>query len=351
MTEHDIDLASLKFHGRTLSEMRNGTLCMTVTHAFHHCKPDTIRCVHYAEMPGIYRLPLRIDITAQVDAPSLYIVFGESYVNDCHIPANDLVDITLIYDLKKMQILKNGEERYYSEREKYMKSPEFKKMNAEGFPLRISCNKRTNIEIHSIRVTEYDGTAGIVNIRDPGEYRSTPPTEKPTFESCISGLPDALRNAVVDMDGWLRTIRPLKFKRQIDKNGTKISYVASEQGFSYAIHISDDVLYHTLQWYILTQGKETWGKRKSNRMEETLNYLAQSDPDFARRLFNNFYECVGGYGPGCMAKSPYTFENKKIISCHGKMYFNMNLSEFDDAKRFIGAVNELTGKGEQTHDE
>ena len=133
----------------------------------------------------------------------------------------------------------------------------------------------------------------------------------------------------------------MKFKRQIGKYCEKITYVASEQGFSYAVHIGRGVMYHTLQWYILTQGRpETWG-RKADNMEHALAYLAQSDPAFAERIFSNLYECIGGYGPGCLAKSPYTFAGKTIISCHGKLHFNMNLSEFGDVKRFIGAVNEL----------
>ena len=369
MTEHSIDLAMLKLNGHALAQMRDGSLCMTVTRAnpLNHCKPG-IRCVHYAQVPGRYRLPLRIDVTAKIDVPSLYVMLGEGHANfgvhsdnrrlddicepqnkinyfNSRIPMNEFVHITLIYDLKEMQILIDGEERYYSKREKYMKSPMFGGMNDDGFPLKISCAKRTNLEIRSIHVTEYDDTAGIIHILDPKEDKPVPPTEKPTFESCLSGLPDALRAAVIDMDSWLRSLRPIKFKRQIDKNGEKISYVASEQGFSYAIHPSGSVLYHTLQWYILTQGKpETWG-RKADRMEDTLHHLAQSDPAFALRMFHNLQECVGGYGPGCLAKTPYTFAGEKVIACHGKMFFTMNLSEFEDVKRFISAVNEITSMG------
>lgn len=370
MTVHNIDLTMLKLHGYTLSEMQDGILGMTVTRAnpLNHCKPG-IRCDHYAEVPGHYRLPLRIDVTAKINVPSFYIMLGEGHANFgsnfdnrrlddiCEpqnkinhfynrIPMNEFADITIIYDLKEMQILINGEEQFYSKREKYMKSSMFKEMNERGFPLRISCAKRTNLEIRSIRVTEYDDTAGIVHTLDPKDDKYVPPTEKPAFESCLSELEEALRAAVVDIDGWFKTLSPMKFKRQISRYGDKITYIASKQGFSYAIHISGNMLYHTLQWYILTQGKpETWG-RKADRMEDTLNYLAQSDPDFARSMWGNLYECVGGYGPGCLAKTPYIFADEKIISCHGKMYFNMNLSEFDDVKRFISAVNEITSKGE-----
>lgn len=81
------------------------------------------------------------------------------------------------------------------------------------------------------------------------------------------------------------------------------------------------------------------------QQEHTLNHLAQTDPAFAQRMFNNLYECVGGYGPGCMAKTPYTFAGEKITACHGKVFFNMNLSEFEDVKHFIDAVNEITSMG------
>lgn len=366
MTEHNIDLTLLAFHGHTLSKMRDGVLSMTVTHAANHCKPG-MPCVHYAEIPGRFRLPLRVDLTARIDVPSLSIMLGKGHVSlgspfdnrrlediceprqkinlfhNC-FPRNEFSDIALIYDLKEMQILIDGEERYYSKREKYMKSSMFQAMNEEGFPLRISCAKRTNVAVSRICVTEYDGTAGIIhfNVQDDN---IVPPTEKPTFENCIVGLPDEIRYVVMDIDGWLKAMSPMKFKRQIDRRGCKITYVAPDQGFSYAIHISGNVLYHTLQWYILTQGKpETWG-RKADQMEDTLKYLAQHDPAFAQRMFHNLYECVGGYGPGCLAKTLYTYANETVVSCHGKLYFNMNLSEFDDVKRFIGAVNEIASKG------
>lgn len=85
---------------------------------------------------------------------------------------------------------------------------------------------------------------------------------------------------------------------------------------------------------------------QADNMENTLNCLSKTDPDFARRMFNYLYKCAGGYGSGCLGKTPYIFGDKKVISCHGKLNFNMNLSEFDDVKRFIGAVNDLTGKEE-----
>ena len=70
------------------------------------------------------------------------------------IPLNTPVDITIIYNLKSMQILVNGEQRYYSVKERYMKSPTFPEINAAGFPLRLTCLKRTEVMIHSFAVAE-----------------------------------------------------------------------------------------------------------------------------------------------------------------------------------------------------
>lgn len=359
------DLTALRFHGHVRSEFRGGVLRMTLTHVntLNYCKPGK-RCVHYAEVPGRFRLPLRIDVTAKIDVPALYIMPGEGHVNfgdrfgnrrlddiceprykinlfDNRIPFNEFVDISLIYDLREMQILINGEERYYSRSEKYMKSKLFPGMNEAGFPLGISCDKRARLEIRSVSVTEYNAAAGIVHTVDPKAEKFIPPDEKPDFEGCLSALPDALGDSVRDIDGWLRGLRSVKFKRQIGKYGSKITYIAPAEGLSYAIHIKGDVLYHTLQWYILTQGKpETWA-RKADRMEDTLNHLARSDCDFARRIWNNFNECTGGYGPGCLARTTYGFMNDTIIACHGRLHFNMNPSEFDDVKRFITTLNEI----------
>ncbi|MCL1807049.1 MAG: hypothetical protein FWG31_05035 [Oscillospiraceae bacterium] len=369
MKKHTIDLSSLSPRGQTLSEMRGGNLWMTVASAsaFNRCKPG-LKCVHYMELPGRYRLPLRMDITAKIDSPSLHVLVGSGHADfGCHwsenrrlddicephlkplmfngtIPMNEYSDITLIYDLKEMQLLVNGEERFYSKREKYIKSPLFAPMNGEGFPIRISCEKRTELDIKSIHITEYDDSPGIA--RPPAAGAETPyfkggnaANGKPTFESCIANLPQELKEKITALDEWLRALKPVKFKRQIEKNGNKITYVASDYGFSYAIHPSYDVLYHTLQWYILTQGKpETWGRRKADRMEETLNRLAETDPAFARRMFDNLYECVGGVS-GCLVMTPYTFGGVKKVACHGKMRFKMAASEFDDVQRFIEAFN------------
>jgi len=165
--------------------------------------------------------------------------------------------------------------------------------------------------------------------------------DKPSFDNCIANLPTDLKDEIITLDEWLRKLKPVKFKRLIETHGNKITYVASDYGISYAIHPSYDVLFHTLQWYIITSGKpDTW-HRKDNQMDAVLNRLAQTDPGFAQRMFDNLCECVGGFGPGCRAKTPYIFNGIRKITCHGKMRFKMTRQDFFDVKRFINAFNEM----------
>lgn len=285
MTERNIDLTLIKPRGQTFTETRDNIFCFSSAkeQPFNACG-DTRH--YYIEVPDRYHLPLQVNIIARIDTPALYIIFGEGSIAfgnragriedicgphsgkkihfDSHIPMNEFVCISIIYDFKEMQILANGEERYYSTNEKYMRTKAFAAMNQDGFSLKIACDNRVDTQIQQIIVTEYDGTAEIVRHKTSNEepFKFYALTGKPTFESCIAELPDALRCAVVDIDAWIRTLRPIKFKRQIDKNGEKITYVASEQGFSYQIYISGGVLRHTVWWYILTQGKPETCHRK-----------------------------------------------------------------------------------------
>jgi hypothetical protein len=135
-------------------------------------------------------------------------------------------------------------------------------------------------------------------------------------------------------------LKALKFKRQIEKNGNKIAYVASDFGFSYAIYLSNDIFDHSLQWYLITSGKpETW-HRKADRMEETLSRLADTSPDFAERMFSNLDDCTGCYA-NCLARTKYQYRGKSKAVCHGKLKFKMSPSGFEDVRTMVDAINQL----------
>lgn len=339
-----------------MQKCENGRLWFTVETA----PPQNYRChnatVHsYLETVCIYRFPLRIDMTVSLDAPSFCMLFGDAgRINFCstwddnrriadiseppvegkprffanQMPLNTPTDICVICNLKSMQILINGEQRYYSTKEKYMKSPAFPELNAAGFPLRLSCIKRTGVTVHSCTITESETDFETVKQEYMPEpvLRNMPllPGEKPGFDAMIARLPEEIRRKVIEMDGFLRSYKPIKFRRTLEKNGNKIYYNASTTGASYTIYLSRDILTHSL--------------RIPNGFEAMLDRLSEEDAAFADRIFSYLRDCSGCYGPGCGARTPYTFHGKTRQTCHGKIEFKMEASEFDDVVRLIQMI-------------
>ena len=369
MIKHNIDLARFLLKGQVECKYKDNMLFMTTNRAIPTQRFDAehLSINSYIYLPDKYKLPLRIDITAKIDAPGLYVLIGKGHINfgtlwsdnrridDIADPArktihfhnymamNEFTNISLSFDFKEMQIMVNDEERYYSKKERYMKAPVFSEMNKEGFELKIACDKLVNLCIQSVSITEYDDTCGIFHsgVELPAaitKNNSIAPGEKPTFEKCISLLPANIQSEITKIDEYMRTLRPLKFKRQTEKNGNKIMYVSSDYGFFYAIYLSNDIFDHSLQWYIITNGKpETW-HRKADMMEETLNRLAHKTPDFAKRMFYKLDECVGCY-KNCLAKTQYQLHDKQKSVCHGKLKFKMSASGFEDVRTFIEEIN------------
>ncbi|MCL2722767.1 MAG: hypothetical protein FWD47_15665 [Treponema sp.] len=106
------------------------------------------------------------------------------------------------------------------------------------------------------------------------------------FDEIISKLPKVFKEEIIQTDNYLKTIRPLKFKRVVDKKAKKVTYVASDYGVSYMFKISDDKLSHNFQWYIVYNGKvETW-HRRADFMDETLAKIVKSDHELAMRIYN-----------------------------------------------------------------
>ncbi len=371
MKKHSIDLSRFLPQGQVVCEYKDSMLHMTTNRAIPTQRFDSehLSINSYIYLPDKYKLPLRIDITARIDAPGLYVLLGKGHINfgtlcsdnrhidDIATPArktmqyynhmdmNEFTDISILYDLKEMQVMIGGEERYYSTKERYMRSPAFSDMNNDGFEVKIACDKLVNLCISSITITEFDDTCGIFHPDTElpaaiAKNNAIAPGEKPTFEKCISLLPEYIQSEIVKIDEYLRALKPLKFKRQIEKNGNKITYVASDYGLSYAIYLSNDIFDHSLQWYIITNGKpETW-HRKADMMEETLNSLANEAPEFAERMFNNLDDCVGCY-KNCLAKTQYRFHDKHKTACHGKLKFKMSVAGFEDVRVFIEKIHSL----------
>ena len=370
--EHSIDPAALQPKGAVRAQAKAGTLCFTTLRRIpSEYEREHLRVRDCLIVPGIYRLPLRICFSVRIDEPGFYVMLGDGHIslgtpwNDNrrlddiiapsrkpfffhnHIPMGRFVDVVLTYDRKALQVLIEGEERYFSTKERYMRARDFAPRNAEGFVLAFACDKGVHTEVRGLTVTEYADAAPIARGTPAGREaiqgnEAALPGERPTFEGCIARLPDDLHREAEAMDAWLRSLPGLKFRRQIEPHGNKITYVAAAEGLSYGILPSNDTLSHRLEWYIVTNGPtDTWA-RKADRMEQTLRAIAQDNPAFAQRLYDNLWECVGCYpADHCLARTRYGFAGQTKITCHGRMRFAMSAQGFGEARAFLAAVSRL----------
>jgi hypothetical protein len=374
MKEHYVDLATLSPNGKAKMRLTDGAADVWTTHSItdyaSNLRGDSNKR-HCVSLDGKYRLPFRVDMSVRLDFPALILFVGNGHITfassgqdnrriedivnpsgkpnqdhysyDNSLPFGEFTDVSVTYNFDEMQIRIGGEERFYSRKQAYMKAKNLNELNAEGFTIRLAVSKLSTLSIKTITVTEFDDCAPIV--RGASENAKPQPVSaerpKPTFEDVISGLPQEFRDEVIKANGFLISLRPLKFKRTVDKGGGKITYVASDFGVSYVFSVSGAQLSHHFGWYIVYNGKpETW-HRKADYMEETLAEIEKSDPLLAERIFYALNDCVGCYGSGCLAKTLYKFNGKTRLSCHGRVPLRMCREDFHDAREFFRHANTL----------
>ena len=167
---------------------------------------------------------------------------------------------------------------------------------------------------------------------------------KPTFNLILEELPPDFREEVIETDAFMKALRPLKMKRMVEKHGTKITYVASDFGVSYALRVSPGEYAQIINWYIVYNGKaETW-HRKADDMEEALLEAAKSDPARAARIFQALQECNDCHGERCLVKTPYRFDGQGKLTCHGRVKLPIRREDFEDARAFIRDVNTVAAR-------
>ncbi len=369
MREHNIDLTALTPLGKAHAEFTEGMLNIWTTHSvtdYHFNLRGECNKRHNVPLPDEYRLPFRIDMTVKLDFPAFILFIGEGHITfaspgddnrriediakpsgkpnqdkdsyDNRLPLGEFVELSVTYNRDEMQILIGGEERFYSRKMPYMKQKECENY----FPISIVVTKQSTLTVKSITVTELDDDMSVTRGAFKEVKLRTPPEGKPTFESVISELPKAYQNEVQETDSFLKSLRPLKFTRTIDKNGGKITYTAPDFGVSYVIKIFHDRLSHNFGWYIVTNGKpETW-HQKADHMQETLELIAISDPLLAARIFYAVNDCIACYGSHCLAKKAYTFNGQTRLSCHGgRVVLRMCNDDFRDVREFFRYANAL----------
>jgi hypothetical protein len=375
-----MDLAGLTTHGQAQTKFTGGVLDVwttrSITGYMFNLRSDTIRR-HYISLPKNYRLPFRVDMTVKLDHPSFLLLLGKGHITfsspwqdnrkieglafpsgkpnqdkysyNNRFPLGEWIGISIICNVDELQILIDGQERFYSRKLAYMskkRREELDALNTDGFALGLAVSKRSTLAVKSITVTEYDERApvergGFAEIRQPAVRNER---SKPTFESVLAELPREFYDEAVETDNFLRSLRPMKFKRSIDKNGGKVSWVASDYGVSYHILPSGDQLSHRFSWYVVETGTpDTW-HRKANRLAEMLDEIATSDPGLAGRLFYALDDCVGCNSEHCGAKRLYAFNGEKRLACHGMVMLQMSHDDFRDARAFFRHLNAQMAK-------
>ena len=277
-----IDLSSLTAYGKAHTKLTDDVLNIWAersnTSVAFRFNADKIRH-HCVSLPNKYRLPLRLDMTIMHNHPPLWLLLGNGYISfgslrDSHkiediafpsgkpnqdfhafdnsIPLGEWIDISITFNLDEMQILIGGEERFYSRRLAYMnkrKHAELAAINDDGLSIGFMLSKLSALSVKSIAVTEFEEYAPIVRgTFEDGQRITKPESGKPTFESVITNLPMEYQDEIAETDIFLKNLKPLKFKRSVDKNGGKITWVASDYGVSWQIEPDGDYTRHSLWW-------------------------------------------------------------------------------------------------------
>ncbi len=355
----DIDLSSLTPVGSMVCDFADGVLRATTARAIHDAGYNIRRdlIASYLAVPGQYRFPMRVDMRVSIDVPELLLLVGAGHVSfgspwmenrriedisspagkprifDNRIPFDELIDLSVFYGTDGMEIRIGGAVRYASAKERYMRAAD-----GSGLAIGISCTKRADLGIHSLKITEYEGDAPAVHTAEATSPSPRPEAQKPTFESCVAGLPPRIISEIERTDAFLKALPQLKFKRTVDKSGNKITYVESKRGVSYALYLSGSVMHHSIQFYIVTNCEPEKWHRKSNPMEALLAAMETDAPALANRVFENLNECVG-CREHCLAKTPYAHRSKTKLTCHGQAVFKMCPADFQDVRDFFHHLN------------
>jgi len=373
MEQYNISLKNVISHGNITTDFTDNMLHI-ITHSQNtRFYAFEMPLSSYIQLPQKVKIPLRIDLRIKMDNPSLYLSLGKGHLTfginfldnrrigdiaepdikktsvfDNKLEVNKFHDLSIIYDYKFMRILVNGKERFYSKKEKYIKSHFLEELNKNGFDFKIAGSKQTHLTIASISIIEYEND----ELKDLRSGQNTVFTAdlsidkkvKADFDECISKLPLELNDKVKEINNYLLNNKNLKIKRKIEgtSKACKISYV-STHGFSYSIHISDDILDHFFWWYMVSNNRyeNKYMGQKNDLTELTLNKVKETSPETAEELFSYYDECVS-CNPNCsVTRKIYKYADKKKAVCHGKMIMNMNVNTFNNIRFMFVALDEL----------
>ena len=370
ISQTQIDFNACQTASDVIAEQRSDGFFLSAKKSVRGYYPPDKPSTSCITIPKRFNLPLRIDMTLHMPQPGLHLLLGDGHISfgtqsdnrscdDIVAPTNKPkhfdnrtnltkdVDITVLYGLKFMQIIIDGETRFFSKKEKYMRSDLFADLNKMGFELKLGTDKFAEVLIKKVTIEEYDVEPNIIPINNEiGEtgLHFIRKGVKASFEACIALLAPVLQEELIKTDQFLLNEKKLKIKRNIegDQLGCKVTYTSSVHGFSYALRINEHLMHHSYWWYMLSNYKFE-GKfmgRKNDLTNSTLENVYECSPEIAERLVSYYSKC-SGCSQSCAVKTVYALNHKKFISCHGQMQMNMNLQTFSDLRLMIDVVEEL----------
>ena len=387
MIKHNIPPESFVPHGNISMNVVDGALHMSTETALntnYHRDDSPIK--HYAFIDKKFKLPFHIDMTVKIDSPALYLIIGKGHIGfatefdnrpitdiigitgpksenkpgsqnyfNNEIPLNEFVDISITYGSKSLWVTVNGEIQCFSDKEQYIKALKKNVIPAEhddGFGFAIACDKRTNLTLESLMITEFDIDEPFAPVDYFKRALDVFPNlrAKSSIESCIKGLSAELQNEIMDIDEYLMKDmkKTMKFKRKIegDHPCSKITYV-SPCGLRYKISISNTYLWHDIMWIAYnTRGEidKYGGRKKADFTIETLDKLTEDSPEFANEMFKRIRECTVCNGGGkCDNWVIYEYNGTKKVTCEWSngMHFKMIPADFTDLKKVVKTVESI----------
>jgi len=161
-----------------------------------------------------------------------------------------------------------------------------------------------------------------------------------SFQALLAASPADVQKEITEMDAFMKSLRPLKFKRTADKR--KINYISSDYGISYGILPTDPNPTQQFGWYICDRVTKVW-YRKTDYFVETLAEIANDKPATAKRIYDAVNICTPCKETPCAA-IPYSYSGEDKTACYGRIVLPLGQGDFTDVRVFFQCLNALMEK-------
>ena len=349
MNKHNISVESFLPKNKIKTKIDNGALHVPAE------VENLGKHRHHINVPGKYKLPFRIDMTARIkyyeinqiaSQVRLYINKGNIYFNGGHtsatdivtgddispcfiayndIPTEEYVDISIMFGLDVMWVSVNGKYCFSSEEMPYMRMLNENSL-ANGFDVAICGGTATRFSLKSFSIIEFEEDEPDI----PNELMNLPVLT--AFDLFVKGLPCTIQEEMFKMDAFLmdEMKKTMKFRKSINKMG-HLTYESS-CGFRFEIKEYGAGLTFLTAWVKTA--------KKPDYTNEIILELTKSSPDVALKLFDTILGCEL-HSRECQRTVMYEYEGNSKSSCCGRMNIKMDACGFDDLTKFVVAASEV----------